>query len=196
LNAGRGGIYTRGTVTEKSVAKKIVLVAVLILAAIPLAWRAKSFGMRMLGFGDSQALVNKAGPEFVLTDLGGKTISTKDFRGKKKLVVSFWASWCGPCRMELPELEAFYQKYHRPESNFEVLAVSTDADRAAAEEYVRKAKLSFPVLLDERGKTQDAYGVSAIPMVFVIDEEGKVIYADVGYEFLLERTLKRVLGVG
>jgi peroxiredoxin len=183
-------------VTEKSVAKKIVLVAVLILAAIPLAWRAKSFGMRMLGFGDSQALVNKAGPEFVLTDLGGKTISTKDFRGKKKLVVSFWASWCGPCRMELPELEAFYQKYHRPESNFEVLAVSTDADRAAAEEYVRKAKLSFPVLLDERGKTQDAYGVSAIPMVFVIDEEGKVIYADVGYEFLLERTLKRVLGVG
>lgn len=97
--------------------------------------------------------------------------------------------------MELPELDAFYQKYHKPESNFEVLAISTDADHAAAEEYARNAKLSFPVLLDERRKTQDAYGVNAIPMVFVIDEDGKVIYADVGYEFMLERTLKRILGV-
>ncbi len=181
---------------KKSLAKKIVLAGVLVLVAIPLVWRAKSLGMKMLGFGDSQALVNKPGPEFVLTDLSGQTISTKDFRGKKKLVVSFWASWCGPCRMELPELDAFYQKYHRAESNFEVLAISTDEDHAAAEEYARRVKLSFPVLLDERGKTQDAYGVQAIPMVFVIDEDGKVIYADVGYEFLLERTLKRVLGIG
>jgi peroxiredoxin len=187
--------YTRGIMAEKSSAKKFALVVVLILVAIPLVWKAKSLGMQLLGFGDSQALMNKPGPEIMLPELGGKTISTKDFRGRKKLVVTFWASWCGPCRMELPELEVFYRKYHKTESNFEVLAISTDQDRAAAEAYARNASLSFPVLLDTQGMTQDAYGVHAIPMLFVINEDGKVIYADVGYEFMLERTLKRALGM-
>ena len=173
--------------------KHYFLVVLLFLATIPLVWKAKSLEKRRFGH-EETALLNKPAPEFSLQTLAGDPVSTKDFRGKKKLVVSFWASWCGPCRMELPELEAFYEKYHAG-GTFEVLAISTDENRSEAERYVHDAKLTFPVLWDEHGKTEDAYGVEGIPKLFVIDENGKVIFAQDGYEFGLEFRLRQTLGI-
>ncbi len=180
---------------EKLSAKHYLLLALLVVATVPLVWKAKSLEKRLFGHAEQQALLNKPAPEFTLATLAGESISTKDYRGKKKLVVSFWASWCGPCRMELPELQAFYERYHAAGGTFEVLAISTDENRLEAERYVRNTKLTFPVLWDEYGTTEDAYGVEGIPMLFVIDENGKVILVQDGYEYGLEFKLKQALGM-
>lgn len=190
----RSGVYSR-CMAEKLLPKHYLLLALLVLATVPLVWKAKSLEKRLFGHNEEQALLNKPAPEFTLPTLAGESISTKDYRGKKKLVVSFWASWCGPCRMELPELQAFYEKYHAAGGTFEVLAISTDDNRHEAERYVRNTKLTFPVLWDEHGTAEDAYGVEGIPMLFVIDENGKVVFAQDGYEYGLEFKLKRALGM-
>ncbi|HXR33058.1 MAG TPA: TlpA disulfide reductase family protein [Verrucomicrobiae bacterium] len=175
--------------------KHYFLLALLVAATLPLVWKAKSLEKRLFDHTHNEALLNKPAPEFTLPTLTGEPVSTKDFRGKKKLVVSFWASWCEPCRMELPELEAFYESYHAASRTFEVLAISTDEDRREAERYARNTKLTFPVLWDEQGKTEDAYGVEGIPMLFVIDENGKVVYAQDGYEFGMQSKLRQALGM-
>jgi len=174
--------------------KILMLVIVLTGITIPLTWKAKTLEKKLFGRSDETALLNKQAPEFQLNTLEGEPASSKDFRGKK-LVVSFWASWCGPCRMELPELQAFYEKYHAKNKNFEIVAISTDEIRREAERYVRDAKLTFPVLWDEDGKTGEAFGVEGIPMLFVIDENGKVIQTQAGYGFGLEFKLVTALGL-
>ena len=179
----------------KLLPKHYLLLALLVAATLPLVWKAKSLEKKLFGRHEAEALMNKPAPEFTLPALAGNPVSTHDFRGKKRVVVSFWASWCGPCRMELPELEAFYESYHGPDRPFEVLAISTDEDRREAERYVHDAKLTFPVLWDEHGKASDAYGVEGIPVLFVIDENGKVVYTQEGYEYGLAIRLGQALGL-
>jgi peroxiredoxin len=179
---------------RKLLLRQYLLLVILAAATLPLVWKAKSLEKKLFGRGEEQALLNKQAPEFTLPTLAGDSVSTKDFRGKKKIVVSFWASWCGPCRMELPELEAFYEK-NRASGKFEVLAITTDEDRKEAERYARDNKLSFPVLWDENGKTENNYGVEGIPMLFVVDENGKVIFVQDGYELGLEYRLASALGL-
>jgi len=162
---------------------------------IALTWKAKSLEKRLFARSDERRLMNKQAPEFKLMTLTGDQISSSDYHGKKKLVVSFWASWCGPCRMELPELQAFYEKYRAKNDTFEILAISTDEDPHEAERYVKEAKLTFPVLWDQDGKAGEAYGVDGIPTLFVIDESGKVIHAQAGYGFGLEVRLAQSLGI-
>src|SRR5262249_48846041 len=112
----------------KLTAKGVFLLLILIAATIPLTWKAKSLEKKLFGRNDDSALLHKPAPAFTLKTLSGEPVSLADFHGKKKVVVSFWASWCGPCRFELPELQAFYEKYHPKSDSFEVLAISTDED--------------------------------------------------------------------
>lgn len=174
--------------------KVIVLVLVLAGLTLPLTWKAKSLEKKLFGRVEESALLNKPAPEFQLETLDGQPVSSTDFRGKK-LVVNFWASWCGPCRMELPALQAFYEKYHADNKNFEVVAISTDDTRREAQRYVQEAKLTFPILWDRDGKVQDAYGVEGIPTLFVIDENGKITQSQSGFDFGLEFRLTQALGL-
>jgi peroxiredoxin len=171
------------------------LLVLLAAATITLTWKAKGLEKHFLGHSDEPAMNNKQAPEFDAQTLSGEAIALRDFKGKKKIVMSFWASWCGPCRMELPELTAFYEKYHRADSKFEIVAISTDQDRFQAEKYVKEAKLPFPVVWDESGMIGDRFGVESIPVLYVIDENGKVIYGQTGYGFGLEIKLKMFLGL-
>jgi peroxiredoxin len=175
---------------------KFWLLALLLIAAtVALTWKAKALEKRLLGDSSApSALVDKPAPGLQMVSLSGTPVSLQDFRGKKKVVVSFWASWCGPCRLELPVLQAFYDKHHSSDT-FEILAVSTDEDRSDAEKYVREAGLHFPILWDPNGQAQKAFGVDAIPALFVIDENGKVLSGDVGYDSSMEANLLQRLNL-
>src|SRR5271156_4199148 len=104
----------------------LVLLAVF---TVFITWRAKALEMGHQADSESPHLTGKSAPAFSLTALDGRTVSLADFHGKKKLVVSFWASWCSPCRMELPVLEAIYKESHKPSSEFEFVAISTDDEK-------------------------------------------------------------------
>jgi len=152
--------------------------------------------LRRLPSGQTALRVQQEAPAFTLPDTQGEPVELRAVAQRNKVVlVSFWASWCEPCRMELPELKAFYEKYHSADSSFEVMAVSTDEDRYQAEKYVKEAKLPFPVVWDENGTIADKYGVESIPVLYVIDENGKVIHGQIGYGFGLEIKLKMFLGL-
>ncbi len=173
----------------------ILGIAVLAAFTLFITWRAKKLEYAIHERAETPTLTNKPAPDFELPALDGREIALADYRGKKKLVVSFWASWCGPCRLEMPALRSFYQRHHKPSDNFELLAISIDDNRKDAEEFASEEKLPFPVLLDLRSKVAEAYGVEGIPVMFIIDENGKVIFGHVGFDAAMEFQLAQQLGI-
>ena len=175
----------------------LAIFGIVVLAAftIFITWRAKRLEKNIENHDQSTALVGKPAPDFDLMSLDGRKITLAEYRGKKKLIVSFWASWCGPCRLELPMLREFYQRHRKPDDNFEILAISIDDNHDDAEEYATKAKLPFPVLLDLDSSVAGSYGVDGIPTMFIVDEKGKVIYGHAGLDETLNITLVHRLGL-
>ena len=110
-------------------------------------------------------------PEFTLTDLSGKSWTFSELRGKVVLV-NFWATWCPPCRKEMPDLETLYGRFGA--KGFVVLGIS-DEEAAKVEPFIRERKVSFPVLLDPGRKVNEKFVVEGIPKSFVYDREGKLV---------------------
>jgi len=110
-------------------------------------------------------------PEFTLKDLSGETWTFAELRGKVVLV-NFWATWCPPCRKEMPDLETLYGRFSS--KGLVVLAIS-DEETAKVEPFIRERKLSFPVLLDPGRKANEMFVVEGIPKSFVYDREGKLV---------------------
>jgi peroxiredoxin len=109
--------------------------------------------------------------DFTLTDLQGKAWRLQDLRGKVVLV-NFWATWCPPCRKEMPDLDALYNKFK--DHGFVVLAIS-DEESAKVAPFITAHKISYPVLLDPGRKVNDAFTVEGIPKSFVYDRSGKMV---------------------
>lgn len=102
----------------------------------------------------------------------------EDYRGQLVLL-SFWATWCPPCRAEMPSMQALYEAYR--DRGLVVLAVSLDVQgRRVVAPFVEERKLTFPVLLDPRGRGQAAYGVGSIPTSFLVDRRGRIVSREVG----------------
>lgn len=173
----------------------IIAIVALAVFTVFITWRAKSLERSMHERGETSPLVNKAAPPFALPSLDGRTISLADYHGKQNLVVSFWASWCGPCRLEMPVLRAFYEKHHNDSNSFEFLAISIDDSAAPARAFATSSKIPFPVLLDISKQTADAYHVDGIPTLFVIDKSGKVIFGHSGFDTTLQFQLANALGI-
>jgi peroxiredoxin len=109
--------------------------------------------------------------DFTLVDLNGKKWTLKNLRGKVVLV-NFWATWCPPCRKEMPDLEAIYQRFER--RGLVILAI-TDEEESKVKPFIADGKFSFPVLLDPGRKVNELLHVEGIPKSFVYDRDGKLV---------------------
>ena len=108
--------------------------------------------------------------DFTLTDLSGKSWSLKQLNGKV-VVVNFWATWCPPCRKEMPDLEALYQQFK--DQGLVILAIS-DEDAGKVKPFVAQEKVTYPILLDPGRKVNELFQISGIPKTFVYDRNGKL----------------------
>lgn len=117
---------------------------------------------------------------FTLKSLQGEEVSLDQYKGKY-LLVNFWATWCGPCKMEMPSLEALYQRFKTKE--FDILAISNDMfGKMVVAPYVKANNLSFTILLDKQLKVSYQFGVVSLPTTFLIDPQGNIIGAKQGAE--------------
>jgi peroxiredoxin len=173
------------------------IAALIALAAftIFITWRAKLLEASLARTGKTVELLHKPAPQVTLAALDGRNVSIADFRDKKAVIVTFWASWCGPCRMEMPILRDFYKKRPQAKTDFEILAISLDDDRQAAEIAATELKMPFPVLLDSAHTAADAYQVQAIPTLMIVDKDGKVTFGKVGFDATLEMQLNAHFGI-
>src|SRR5580704_3621655 len=135
-------------------------------------------------------LDGKPAPAFALNDLSGNKVSLESYRGKAVLI-NFWATWCGPCRLETPWIVALRNKYAA--QGFEVLGVDTEGDdlgkndkagwakaTAAAGKFVAEEKIPYPVLLDGDSISHDYGGLDNLPTSYFVDRKGVVVAAQVG----------------
>ena len=109
-------------------------------------------------------------PDFTMLDMEGNEVTLASFFGKP-IVLNFWASWCGPCKMEMPEIQKFYDKYGQ-EIHF--LLVSVDDSLDAAKSFISDSGYTFPVYFDTTSVGAYTYGASSIPLTFFIDAEGNL----------------------
>ncbi|WP_438432710.1 TlpA family protein disulfide reductase [Gorillibacterium sp. sgz500922] len=117
----------------------------------------------------------KRAPDFQLTDLNGKTIRLSDYSGKTVLV-NFWATWCPPCRIEMPHMEEFYRKYN--DQDTVILGINlthTEKNLSEVQAFVSDNALTFPILYDKDGKVSDRYQITAYPTTLVVDPSGIIL---------------------
>ncbi len=115
----------------------------------------------------------KVAPDFLLSRLDGRNVRLSDYHGKV-VIVNFWATWCAPCRIEMPWLVEFYQRYHA--QGLEILGVSVDdGDRDRVAKFVAEEKVNYTILLKD-DTIADAYGgLRFLPQTFFVDRDGKII---------------------
>jgi len=132
----------------------------------------------VLQFGKSSSRSGYTAPDFRLPDLDGATHQLADYRGKV-VFLNVWATWCPPCRDEMPSMERLHQRYAR--EGLVLLAVSEDEGaREQVETFVRSLNLTFPILLDPEGVIPRAYGVTGYPETFLIDRSGRIVEHKIG----------------
>ena len=136
-------------------------------------------------------------PDFDLPGLDGQRVRLSDFRGKKAVFLNFWATWCPPCRLEMPTIEKAYQEFKT--RGLEILAVSIDAGpKRAVKDFMQEFKLTFPALLDPDMEVMQLYRLFSIPATILIDKQGIIRHRELGYsdwtdpesQELLEEILK------
>lgn len=123
------------------------------------------------------AEVGRLAPDFILTDLEGNTVALSDFRGKV-VFINFWATWCPPCRAEMPEIEAIHQEY----KGQGVVVIGVDLMETEDEvlQLVQRGGFSWTFVIDTTGEVGRSYGVTAIPTSFFLDKDGVIRAISIG----------------
>ncbi len=135
--------------------------------------------LTVVGSGAGAAVTPSAGaPDFTLPSLDGPNLRLQEQRGRV-VMINFWATWCGPCRVEMPHLSKLYEKYRG--SGFTVLAVNIDEDPHKAASLAKQLGMRFPVLLDTKKKVSRLYDLSTMPSTVLVDRDGRVRYVHRGY---------------
>jgi len=115
--------------------------------------------------------------DFTLPLLGGENVSLSSYKGKV-VILNFWATWCPPCRAEMPSMETLYKNFNA--QGLEILAVDIGEDSPTVQKFVRSSGYTFPILLDSSKRISSIYGIKAIPTTYIIDREGKIIGRVIG----------------
>lgn len=141
-------------------------VALLVFLTGPSSWSASS-------------LIGQPAPDFALRSMSGENLRLSEHLGEV-VVINFWATWCGPCRQEMPLLDELHQKYKL--AGLTLLGVNLDESVDRATEMARTLKVSYPVLFDERQEVGRVYQVNSMPMTVLIDREGVVRHVFEGFK--------------
>lgn len=129
----------------------------------------------------------KIAPDFELETLDGKQVKLSDYEGKK-IVMNFWATWCGPCRAEMPHMEKYYKEFQT--ENVVLLGINlthTERKKENIPDFVDEFGLTFPILLDPKAEVSEKYQVIAYPTTFIIDTKGvirHIFYGPIDYNTL------------
>jgi peroxiredoxin len=142
--------------------------------------RALACALLALAAGSAGAAVTPSAgaPDFTLPTVNGPNLRLQEQRGRV-VMVNFWATWCGPCRVEMPHLNRLYEKYRS--SGFVLLGVNIDENPRAAADLAGKLGMKFPVLLDTDKKVSRLYDLGTMPSTVLIDRDGRVRYVHRGY---------------
>jgi len=134
--------------------------------------------------------VTATGPaeNFTLKSAQGNNIRLSEFRGQVVLI-NFWASWCGPCRQEMPKLENLHQKYQN--LGFTVFGVNVEQDRKMADKILRDIPVTFPILFDDENQVSQLYDVDAMPVTVLVDRSGDIRHLHRGYKPGYENTYEQ-----
>ncbi len=124
-------------------------------------------------------LAGKPAPDFVLKSSTGANLRLSEYRGDV-VMINFWATWCGPCRQDMPLLDQLYSRYQRV--GFSLLGVNIDDDSSRAMDMIHELGVSFPVLFDARKEVSKLYDVDAMPVTVLVDREGNVRHVHKGYK--------------
>lgn len=119
--------------------------------------------------------VGSTAPDFVLKTLAGESVKLSDLKGKK-VMLNFWATWCPPCKAEMPEMQTFYEE---TKNDVSILAVNLDPNNDV-EGFAKKGGFTFPIVLDENDEVKTTYGIISIPTTFFLDEKGKITHIFIG----------------
>ncbi len=117
-------------------------------------------------------------PDFTLKSASGENLRLREYRGNV-VMINFWASWCGPCRQEMPVLNQLYEKYNT--AGLMLFGINVDTDPGVASRMVKKTKVIYPILFDTEKKISELYQLNAMPMTLLVDRDGKIRYVHKGY---------------
>lgn len=126
------------------------------------------------------AVIGKPAPDIEVTTINGEKLKMSDYKGKKAVIVDCWATWCGPCRMEMPKLQEFYLKHS---DDVEIIAISGEKDGdTKVPEFIKAQGFTFKVVYDAERKAYDKFPTKGIPFVTIISKDGIILDTFTGYD--------------
>jgi len=165
---GVGGLLLR-----RKGSRSLALALVATIAFVTLAF----FLLSGRGGGEEAPRIGAQAPDFELASLDGGTVKLSNFRGKG-VMINFWATWCGPCRFEMPTMDKIYRE--QKDKGFVILAVNLQEDGATAKRFVDEFQLTFPTLLEIKGTVAQQYGLIGLPTSYFVGRDGVIKDINVG----------------
>ncbi|MCX8065577.1 MAG: redoxin family protein [Candidatus Hydrogenedentes bacterium] len=133
-------------------------------------------------------LIGKTAPDFTLPNFDGGKVTLSEFKGKKVVVLDFWASWCGPCRMAMPVVQQVSNELKDKDVVF--FAINIGEDKLKIHNFITKNNIKIPVLMDQTGRVAESYGVEGIPRLVIIDKNGIIRVGHSGFSQDMKNSLK------
>ncbi|OGW56802.1 MAG: hypothetical protein A2Y48_10665 [Nitrospirae bacterium RIFCSPLOW2_12_42_9] len=149
-----------------------IVVSLCLIVTIFITYSLADTSKYALNFGVQEYTVPADAKDFTLKDINNRNISLKNFRGKI-VILNFWATWCGPCRQEMPSMERLHQQFK--DRGLVILAIASGDDTKSVNSFITKYNLTFPALIDKDLEVTDIYKVWALPTTYFINSKGQII---------------------